>query len=353
MGVHWANFPGLSGRYYSTPVNIANKFAQISSTTNYDPNFQRYKIKSEKNDIFSSDNNEIYNAPFTFEELEHSLQYSENTAPGRDKIVYMMRHLKNEIKKYILAIFNKLCHQGYLPKLWRHVIIISFPKPGKAHDKAENDQLISLTSCLYKFLERMVNRRLVDYFQMKGILCKFQCGGRNRRALDHPIRLETRIRTALAKNELLVSVFYDLEKAYGRTWRYGILKDLHRTGLRGRLPEFIVSFLEDRTMSVRIRESESGERGLENGVPQGSVLSVTLFALKINGIVKKNPKDSRFYISLYVDNLQIDYHDSDPNVIQERMQNCLNKVGYWAQLSSFKLSPTKIKAMHFYANNFI
>ena len=41
---------------------------------------------------------------------------------------------------------------------------------------------------------------------------------------DHLIRLETEIRKALVYDEHLVSVFYDLEKAYDRTWRYGILK---------------------------------------------------------------------------------------------------------------------------------
>ena len=104
----------------------------------------------------------------------------------------MMTHLKDDTKMYILAIFNKVCHQGYLPKLWRHAIIVPVPKPGKAPDKAEKYRPISLTSCLCKSLERMVNRRLVDYLDMKGILSKYQCGGRRQRsALDHLLRLET------------------------------------------------------------------------------------------------------------------------------------------------------------------
>ena len=38
----------------------------LSNTNNYEPDFQRYKIKREKNEInFSSDNSETYNAPFT------------------------------------------------------------------------------------------------------------------------------------------------------------------------------------------------------------------------------------------------------------------------------------------------
>ena len=49
-----------------------------------------------------------------------------------------------------------------------------------------------------------------------------------------------------------MAIFFDLEKAYDTTWKYGIMKDLHSAGLRGRLPEFISSFLNDRHFRVRI-----------------------------------------------------------------------------------------------------
>ena len=39
---------------------------------------------------------------------------------------------------------------------------------------------------------------------------------------------------------------------YDTTWKYGILKDIHKLGLRGRLPTFIGNFLANRTMQVRI-----------------------------------------------------------------------------------------------------
>ena len=74
----------------------------------------------------------------------------------------------------------------------------------------------------------------------------------NRSTNDHLIRLETFIRDAFVNREHIVSVFFYLEKAYDTTWRYGILKDLHDLGLKGRLPLFIQSFLEDRMMQVRI-----------------------------------------------------------------------------------------------------
>ena len=57
------------------------------------------------------------------------------------------------------------------------------------------------------------------------------------------------------------------------TWRYGILKDIHKPGLRGRLPTFIENFFADRTMQVRVGSSLSDHYDQEQGVPQGSVLS--------------------------------------------------------------------------------
>ena len=90
----------------------------------------------------------------------------------------------------------------------------------------------------------------------------------------------------LLKKEHCVAIFFDLEKAYDTTWKYGIMKDLHDTGLRGRLPNFISNFLSDRSFNVRIGSTLSDTFEQEQGVPQGSILSPTLFNIKINNIVK-------------------------------------------------------------------
>ena len=260
----------------------------------------------------------------------------------------MLTQLDETAKKYLITIFNRFWQAAYIPKQWRHAIIIPIPKPGKPHDIAENYRPISLTSCICKTMERIVNTRLSEYLQMHNVISRYQCGCRkNRSTVDHLVRLETQIRTAFARGEHFVSVFYDLEKAYDRTWRYGILRDLHSAGLRGRLPMFIESFMRARTMSVRIGEWNSEEKTLQNGVPQGSVLAVTLFALKINNILSVIPSDPNFHVSLYVDDLQIGYHHTDINIIQEKMQNCLDNVHKWATKQGFTFSPSKSKAVHF------
>ena len=62
----------------------------------------------------------------------------------------------------------------------------------------------------------------------------YQSGFRRHRSTnDHLVGLETFIREAFIKKEHLVTIFFDLEKAYDTTWKYGIMKNIHDIGLKG------------------------------------------------------------------------------------------------------------------------
>ena len=119
----------------------------------------------------------------------------------------------------------------------------------------------------------MVNKRLVWFIESNNLYTNSQCGFRSQRStMDHVVRLETSIREANIPSQHLLVVFFDLEKAYETTWRYGIMKDLHNMGLRGRLPNFIKAFLTDRKFQVRIGTTSSDIQQQEEGVPQGEYI---------------------------------------------------------------------------------
>ena len=42
----------------------------------------------------------------------------------------------------------------------------------------------------------------------------------NKSALKHLVKLESEVRKCLARSEHMVSVFFDLEKAYDMTWKH-------------------------------------------------------------------------------------------------------------------------------------
>ena len=81
------------------------------------------------------------------------------------------------------------------------------------------------------------------------------------------------------------------------------------------------------------------------GVPQGSILSVTLFCLKINSIVKALCPGVD--CSLYVDDFLICYRSKYIHIIERHLQRCLNKLQEWADANGFKFSTSKTVCTHF------
>ena len=64
------------------------------------------------------------------------------------------------------------------------------------------------------------------------------------------IRLGPIIRETFIRKEHLTAISFDLEKAYDTARRFGIMRDLHDLGLKGRLPHFINGFLLDNPLSA-------------------------------------------------------------------------------------------------------
>ena len=326
---------------------LADNFCHNSSSAFSTDAFASVRSKAEKHNInFSSENAEVYNRSFSLEELQDALRRAHDTSAGPDEIHYqLLKHLPDASLLLLLNIFNKIWISGDFPSDWRKAIVIPIPKPGKDPNNPTSYRPIALTSCICKTMERMINRRLVWYLESHNLLTNVQCGFRSRRStVDHLVRFETFCREAFIHNQHLVSVFFDLEKAYDTTWKYGIMKDLHGFGLRGRLPNFISSFLKDRSFKVRVGSTFSDSHPQEMGVPQGSILSVTLFSVKINSITQclKPGVDC----SLYVDDFQICYRSSNMSIIERRLQLCLNKLQQWATDNGFRFSKTKTVCMH-------
>ena len=105
------------------------------------------------------------------------------------------------------------------------------------------------------------------------VITEFQSGFRRRRStVDNLVTLETSIRDAFVDRKHLVSIFFDLEKAYDTTWNHAyFIRFYTKTGLRGRLPMFICDFLSDRYFKVRVGNIYSDPYSQEEGVPQGSI----------------------------------------------------------------------------------
>ncbi|GFX67725.1 probable RNA-directed DNA polymerase from transposon X-element [Trichonephila clavipes] len=215
-----------------------------------------------------------------------------------------------QLWKKVKAANGIVWKEHCFPSSWREAIVIPILKPGKVATDSLSYHPIALTSCFCKTFERMVNTRLVYVLEKEKCISPLQSGFRKGRStLDNLIFLESQIRDVFVKRNHLVSLFFDIEKAYDRTWRYGILRNMYDFGLRGNLPIFIFNFLAVRYFNVRIGHSSYHKFMQDQGVPQGSVLSVTLFNIHMSNILQQLPPSVRGM--LYVDDLQVSCQGSD------------------------------------------
>ncbi|GBM30073.1 putative RNA-directed DNA polymerase from transposon X-element [Araneus ventricosus] len=302
------------------------------------------KLKQKSVDFLPS-YTEDYNATFSYRELKNVLRKSKPTSP--DQIHNdMLKHLSEYSLQTILLLFNRIWHERVFPVSWLKAIVIPIPKPGKDKQDPNNYRPIALTSCLSKMLERMVGARLMYVLETSKWFTPSQSGFCKRRGtIDNLLKLETAIREAFVRRKHLVSIFFDMEKAYDLIWRHGILKDSSDIGLTGNLPLFIKKNLQTRIFQILIGNILSDNFNQQEGVPQGSVLSMLLFIIKINGIVSKLPA----YVNstLFVDDIQIHCAGEDMGFIQRQLQTTVNNMTDWASKNGFLFSPQKTVCMHF------
>jgi len=112
--------------------------------------------------------------------------------------------------------------------------------------------------------------------------------------------------------------------------------------LRVGMFQFIRSFLSNRTFQVRVGSTLSMTKPLENGTPQGSVLSPVLFSL-INDL----PNTITSICALYADDFCFWEHGSDITLLNQLCHRCLTKVCKWCDENGFKISGAKSAAFLF------
>ena len=122
------------------------------------------------------------------------------------------------------------------------------------------------------------------------------------------------------------------------------MKDLGDLDIKGRLPQFI-DFLSKRKFRNRLDSTLSDVKNQEEGIPQGSILSVTLFNVKISNVIKE--LSSGIDGSLYVDGFMICFKSKYIHIIEQKRQQGLKKISRWATVNGFRFSKTKTKCVHF------
>ena len=111
-------------------------------------------------------------SPFSPDEFHAAASnLSSSTATGPDKVAYpMLKHLPRSGMNFLLHIFNLFWSSHSFPSVWKTSSIIPIHKMGKPLDSPASFRLISLTSCISNFFERIILSRLLFFLEFNSIL---------------------------------------------------------------------------------------------------------------------------------------------------------------------------------------
>ena len=341
---------------------LADHISKVSQTSKLDGKDQQERQKFEQTyEDPIPDNDLDINQPITPEEMEEAIHNLKNKkkATGSDPLNYLMiSKLPKNQKSTLLALYNKCLSTGNFPDAWKEAQVFTLLKPGKPPSDPSSYRPISLTPHAGKLFEQILKARLNLFLEKKNVIPKEQSGFRQARSTtDNLTYLTEKMKKALRqKYQGMYCTFFDIKKAFDRVWHTKLLSKLADVGVSGHMYNIIKSFLSNRKMCVKFGNATSEYHNIDMGVPQGAVLSPTLFTVMLHDILEKVELHGN-KIMLYADDIalvseigqmrkgKIAGGDPTNKKLLESHQNAINSLVHYIQKQGFQFSEEKTQFM--------
>lgn len=205
---------------------------------------------------------------------------------GPDNIpAIVLKRCAPELAPVLNKLFKLSYTAGIFPSSWKLAHVVPIPKKG---DKSipSNYRPVALTSQLSKVMEAVITEQLLSHLELNFLLSDHQYGFRKARSTGDLLAYASHIwSTCLDQSGESRVIALDISKAFDRVWHCGLIAKLHMFGLHQSLISWISDFLHGRSIAVRVDGFTSAVYSINAGVPQGSVISPTLFLIFINDLL--------------------------------------------------------------------
>ena len=337
---------------FITPQEKSNVLAEQFSTNHQNPletnnvSFTRY-VNNTVNRFMQHSQNQIPSTDLTdVNEVSECIKRLKNSkAPGLDKI-----H-NNLIKKlppigivFLVLIINSCFKLTYFPQHWKLAKVISIRKPNKPAHSPASYRPISLLSSLSKIFERVLMNRLNNHLIDQDIIPPQQHGFRSYYSTSTQLhRLTSHIKNGLQNKLSTGLVCIDIEKAFDRVWHQGLIYKLIKINTPQYIIRIVYSFLKERTFQVAVNSTLSNIKSVPFGVPQGSVLSPTLYNIFTHDI----PTLTDCEIALFADDTAFYTTSRFAKQIIKRLEKALKVFNKYLKRWKIKMNTEKTQAIFF------
>jgi hypothetical protein len=215
---------------------------------------------------------------------------------------------------------------------------MTLPKPDKDSKFPQNLRPISLLPTTGKMFEKVILKFVQKHIEERGLLNANQFGFRARHSTTLQfMRLTDHVTLNFNNKMSTAAVFLDIEKAFDITWHHGLLYKLSKLEFSTNLIKLLGSFLSQTKFRVSVEGDMSTPRVMQAVVPQGSVLSHTLFNMYINDASQTRG----VHLALFADDTCLYPADRKEGFIVRKFQRGLSSIETWCERWNMKINEDK------------
>jgi retron-type reverse transcriptase len=255
-----------------------------------------------------------------------------------------LRRLPRRPLVHLTPLINNSIRLSHFPPPWKDAKLITLPKPGKDPKFPQNLRPISLLSTTGKLFEKIILIIVQRPIEDKGLLNANQFGFRERHSTTlQCMRLTDHITLNINNKMSTAAVFLDIEKAFDTTWHTGLLYKLSKLQFYTCVIKLISQFLSERKFRVSVEGEMSTPREMQAGMPQGSVLSPTLYNLYINDTTQTIGVN----LALFADDTCLYAKERKEGYVLRKLQRGLNSIAAWCERCNIKINEDKSREIYF------
>lgn len=268
--------------------------------------------------IYSTDNEEI---------LGIIKKLKNKRSRGIDNIsVELLKEIGKSIAPALEHIFNLSFKLGCFPTCFKKSVVVPLIKKSNSI-KMDNLRPISLLPIPSKILEKIMKKRLLSFLNSKHFFSENQFGFTKGKSTEDALSVFVeRLYSSINFGKKASALFIDYKKAFDLVDQTILLSKLEHAGIRGVAHSWFSTYLSNREQIVKFKDCFSEPEIVEKGVPQGSVLSATLFLIYINDLLKK-PFMGKMYA--FADDLVLLYDKENEEEIWQCIMHDLNILKIW------------------------